>query len=72
MAKIWTDDNKYADVTTIKQALWHLKMIRSGIKMHRRSPNIQEEDMEIDRVQEQALTVAIKYIEQSMNAKSNK
>ena len=70
--KIWTDDNKYADVTTIEQALWHLKMMRSGIKLHRKSSNIQEEDMEIDRVQEQALTVAINYINQKMNEKANK
>ena len=72
MAKIWTDDNKYADVTTIEQALWNLKMMRSSIKLHRKSSNIQEEDMEIDRVQEQALTVAINYINQKMNEKANK
>lgn len=33
MAKIWTDDNEYADVTTIKQALWHLKVMRGRYKV---------------------------------------
>ena len=66
MAKILTDDNEYADVTTIEQALWHLKVMRSGIRSCLNNPSLlqymDEDDIKIERVQEQALTVAIDYI----------
>lgn len=70
MAKIWTDDNEYADVTTIGQALWHLKVMRGGIRSCLNSPSslqhMDEDDIKIERVQEQVLTVAIDYIKQNI------
>lgn len=66
MAKIWTDDNEYADVTTIEQALWHLKVMRSGIRSFLNDPSslqhMDEDDIKIERIQEQVLTVVIDYI----------
>ena len=70
MANIWTKDNEYEDVTNIEQALWHLKVMRGGIRSCLYSPSTQqhmdEEDMKIGRVQEQVLTVAIDYIKQNI------
>lgn len=70
MANIWTKDNEYEDVTNIEQALWHLKVMRGGIRSCLYSPSTQqhmdEEDMKIERVQEQVLTVAIDYIKQNI------
>lgn len=70
MAKIWTDDNEYTDVTTIEQALWHLKVMRSGIRSCLNSSSslqhMDEDDIKIESVQEQVLTVAIDYIKQNI------
>ncbi len=61
MAKIWTEDNEYADVTTIEQALWHLKVMRSGIRSCLNNPStrkyMDEDDKKIEHVQEQVLTI---------------
>ena len=63
---IWTEDNHYNDVTTLEQALWHLKVMRGSIYGCLHSPttadHMTEEDKEVDRVQIQALDVAIKYL----------
>ena len=62
MARIFDDDNKLVDVTTIEQALFHLKVMRGGI-MNSLSLR-DDEEATIDRVQAQALAVAIDYIKQ--------
>lgn len=63
---IWTKDKHYADVTTLEQALWHLKTMRGSIRGCLNNPSLAqhmtEEDKEVNRVQMQALDIAIKYL----------
>ena len=61
---IWTEGKHYNDVTTLEQALWHLKVMRGSIRgcLNNPSLNLSEEDIEIDQVQVQALDIAIKYL----------
>lgn len=66
---IWTEDHKYKPVKTLKQALWHLKVMRAGIRSCLNNPSVQaqqdDEDRMVEEVQEQALTVVIDHLKNS-------
>ena len=70
---IFTADGNFKPVTTIKQAYYHLLLMRGGMESAANTPNLSWDDVDrmINKVQVQAINVALDFIKKHMGEPEN-